>query len=272
MRRYLIITGALLALFLSGVLLAWLNSSSQQPTIIADVAGEKISQEDYQKSFDIAARGTSGSAPIPDPPQFNRCAAELQKQAKSASQGLISLDQGRRACRQAANKLKQSTLETLIYQIWIRKEARRLGITATAAEIDRQLKIIELSYSGGKGELDNYLDQVKANPQSVRAQVAQSLLEEKLINRLQVKDRLPLDQKQKRIVYRQLKSQLNLLSFDRSQLRLEGFIRDLNRQKGGPQLKEQLVKRYQSMTLCSPGYIVSLCAAAKENNRSGESI
>ena len=109
---------------------------------VASVDGTAITKAEYEKWAEITAQGSAAegqTAIVPDPPEYTRCIAELREQA-SGRRGPRPSDVTLRAqCRQQHEQLVESTMSTLIQQIWIEKEAEEQGVTVSESEVRRQL-------------------------------------------------------------------------------------------------------------------------------------
>lgn len=146
MRNPLRILLALGAFFVAATVLAACGSSDDSSipgNAVASVDGTAITKADYEKWAEITARGSAqNGAPvvIPDPPTFTRCIATLREQTRPARGQPKPTDVTLRAqCRQQNDALIQQTMSTLIQNLWVEKEADEQGVSASDAEIQRQL-------------------------------------------------------------------------------------------------------------------------------------
>lgn len=113
---------------------------------IASVDGTPISRIDYEHWYAVNARGSSaigGPVVIPDPPSYTRCVVLMARANAQAAEAM-----GRRPARQTAAQLRaecrtrhetirDSTVRQLLQMAWLEREAERVGIEATDAEIER---------------------------------------------------------------------------------------------------------------------------------------
>jgi foldase protein PrsA len=136
---------ALSAFFVVAVALAACGGSSGVPgNAVASVDGDPITKADYDKWAELTFRGTvqGARAVVPDPPNFARCVAALQKiqdEIRVRRVPKLSAATLRVRCRQQHEQLVQQTMTTLIQQMWVEKEADEQGVTVTDAELHRQL-------------------------------------------------------------------------------------------------------------------------------------
>lgn len=106
---------------------------------VASVDGTAITKADYDKWAAISAQG-SGATAVPDPPTYTRCVAALRKTTRPARGQPAPTDVTLRAqCRQQNDAIVQQTMATLIQNAWVEKEAAAQGVSASSAEVQRQL-------------------------------------------------------------------------------------------------------------------------------------
>lgn len=138
---------ALSAFFVAAVVLVACGSSSTSVSSsdVANVGGTPIKLTEYQRFAAIAARSSAqGGAPavVPDPPAYTRCVAALRAQTRTARGQPAPSDVTLRAqCRQQNDAIVQQAMGALIQQVWIEKEASAQGVSASNAEVQRQLAI-----------------------------------------------------------------------------------------------------------------------------------
>lgn len=113
---------------------------------VASVGGTPITKADYERWALITAKGSAQpgqNVVVPDPPTFERCIAELREQSRPrrGRRTPVPSDVTLKArCRTQNEQLVQSTMNSLIQELWIEKEAEEQGVTVSAAEVRRQLE------------------------------------------------------------------------------------------------------------------------------------
>jgi foldase protein PrsA len=139
---------ALGAFFVAVTLLSACGSSSSDNSIpgnaVASVDGTAITRAEYEKWAAITARGASQGRTtpvvVPDPPSFTRCVEALREQSRPVRGQPAPTDVTLRAqCRAQNEQIVQSTMGTLIQNVWIEKEAEEQGVTVTDAQVQRTL-------------------------------------------------------------------------------------------------------------------------------------
>jgi foldase protein PrsA len=148
------------------------DSSNEVPSnAVASVDGDPITLTDYDRWAVITAKSASaqgGTAVIPDAPDYARCVAALEEQARSVrGQRVPSETQLRAQCRQLDTQIRQQTLQLLIQAIWFEKEARDLGVSVTDADVTRVLDQTKRQSFPRRGDYERFLRQSGMNDRDV---------------------------------------------------------------------------------------------------------
>jgi len=182
---------ALGAFFVAVTVLAACGSTdtSVPGNAVANVDGTSITRADYDKWASITARGSAqGGAPvvIPDPPNFTRCVATLRGQSRPARGQPAPTDVTLRAqCRQQNEALVQQTMSTLIQNVWVEKEAAKQGITASDAEVQRQLAQTKRQSFPSEKAYQRFLKQSGMTPADVLERIKVQVLAAKITRKIQ---------------------------------------------------------------------------------------
>lgn len=116
---------------------------------------------------------------VPDPPQYTRCVARLERDAKRSSDaGSVS------ACRHERRGLIRQTLDFLITGNWLLEEAESLGLGPSEDEIKRALAREGRSFANGETELAESLRVTGRTIGDLEFEVATALARQKLRRRL----------------------------------------------------------------------------------------
>lgn len=138
------------------------ESSNDVPSnAVASVDGTPITKADYDRWALINAKspGAQGSPVIiPDPPNFERCIADLRRQARDArARTAPTQSQLLAQCRQLDTQIMQQTMALLIQADWIEREAEDLGVSLSDADVERTLAETKRQSFPRRGDYENFL-------------------------------------------------------------------------------------------------------------------
>lgn len=191
MRTPLRILLALSAFFVAAAVLSACGSSgnSVPSNAVASVDGTAITKADYTKWAAITIRGSaqgSTTTVVPDPPTFTNCIAALRKQTRPARGQPAPTDVTLRAqCRQQNDQLVQQTMGTLIQNAWVEKEAKAQGVTASDAEVQRQLALTKRQSFRNEAAYQRFLKQSGMTEADVLDRIRLQVLATKLTRKIQ---------------------------------------------------------------------------------------
>jgi foldase protein PrsA len=111
---------------------------------VATVGGTPIKKTEFNHWLGVAARqsaqpGSTTTPPVPDPPSFAKCVAELQKQPTPKGQKKPSAAALKAQCQQQYNGLKSQVMQFLVQSQWLLQEADSRNLTAKPAAVQKQL-------------------------------------------------------------------------------------------------------------------------------------
>jgi foldase protein PrsA len=111
---------------------------------VAEVDGTPIKKADFDHWLSVAAKqsvpqGSTAAAAVPDPPDYTKCVAALQKQPVPKGQKAPSPAALKAQCQQQYNGLKTQVMQFLIQSQWLLKEADARKLTAKPAAVQKQL-------------------------------------------------------------------------------------------------------------------------------------
>ena len=109
---------------------------------VATVDGTSIKKTDFDHWMTIAAKqqavpGTAAAAP--DPPNYPKCVAALQKQPVAKGQAKPTVAALKAQCAQQYDGLKTQVMQFLIQSQWLLQEASARKLTAKPATVQKQL-------------------------------------------------------------------------------------------------------------------------------------
>jgi len=139
-KKYLRSISALCAFFVVAVTISACGSGVPGDSV-ANVAGNPITTQAFNHWMYVAAKSQAAQSPgapviVPnDPPNFDKCVAEVRKQvpslAKTATKTL------RADCKQLFTQYANQVLDFLIKDYWYQAEAARLGIKVSNAQVQQ---------------------------------------------------------------------------------------------------------------------------------------
>jgi foldase protein PrsA len=134
---------ALSAFFVAASLLAACGDSGSNDipgNAVAVVDGTPITRADYERWAEITAKSSAQgrAVVVPDPPAFEQCIDTLRRQTRRGQPAPSDVTL-RAQCRQQNEQIVQSTMSSLIQQLWIEAEAEEQDISVSEAEVQRQI-------------------------------------------------------------------------------------------------------------------------------------
>lgn len=138
------------------------ESSNDVPSnAVASVDGTPITKADYEHWALITAKspGAQGSPVIiPDPPNYERCIADLKRQSRDARARTTPTDSQLLAqCRQVETQIMQQSMALLVQADWIEKEAEELGVEVSDADVQRSLEETKRQSFPRRGDYEEFL-------------------------------------------------------------------------------------------------------------------
>jgi foldase protein PrsA len=138
---------AALAATLLAFALASCGESGVPSNSVAKVGDENITKKDFDHWMRIAAISAKGpvegdkppAVNIPSPPDYKDCVAEKQKTSPKPPKGQPKPtdEQFKAQCKQEYEGLRDSVMQLLIQEKWVRGEAEQQGVKVTEAEITK---------------------------------------------------------------------------------------------------------------------------------------
>ena len=165
------------------------SGNSVPSNAVASVDGTPITKTDYTKWAAITAKGSAqNGAPVvvPDPPTYTNCIATLRKQTRPARGQPAPTDVTLRAqCRQQNDQLVNQTMNTLIQNVWVEKEAKAQGISASDSEVQRQLALTRRQSFPTAAAYNRFLTQSGMTQADVLDRIRLQVLATKLTRKVQ---------------------------------------------------------------------------------------
>jgi foldase protein PrsA len=111
---------------------------------VATVNGTTIKKAEFDHWLSIAAKqqttpGSAAATAVPDPPDYTKCVAALQKQPAPKGQKKPGAAALKAQCQQQYTGLKSQVMQFLIQSQWLLQEADSRKLTAKPATVQKQL-------------------------------------------------------------------------------------------------------------------------------------
>lgn len=137
------------------------NGNDVPSNAVASIDGTPVTKADYDRWAEINAKSAvaqGGTAIIPDPPRYEKCVADLRRQARAArARTTPSESQLLAQCRQLETQIKQQTMGLLITADWFEREAEDLGVDVTDARVERALAQAKRESFPRRGDYERFL-------------------------------------------------------------------------------------------------------------------
>ena len=176
---------ALGAFFVSAAVLTACGGASGDT--VAKIGDASISKDTFNHWVGIASRSSAQSSPgqpavVPDPPDFTKCVAALQKATPKPPPGQPKQGpaQFKQQCKGNYEQLTMQVLPFLIQAQWIQGEAKDQGVTVSDADVQKQLDLQKKQAFGTDAKFQQFLKTSGFTPADVDFRVRISTLAMKL--------------------------------------------------------------------------------------------
>ena len=112
------------------------------PGAVAKVGDSEITQDEFDKWMETAVKGQAqgGTAVVPDPPDYAKCAAAKKKAPTPEGQEKPSDAELKKQCEQEYDQLKSEVMQFLIQAEWVEQEAEKRDIEVSAKAVKKSLE------------------------------------------------------------------------------------------------------------------------------------
>jgi foldase protein PrsA len=130
---------------------------------VADVAGNPITTQAFNHWMFVAAKSQAAQSPgspviVPsDPPNFDKCVAQVRKQVPSLAK--TATKQLRADCKQLFTSLSSQVMDFLIKGYWYQAEAAKLGVKVTNAQVQDAFNKAKSQQFQTPAQFQNFLSQ-----------------------------------------------------------------------------------------------------------------
>jgi parvulin-like peptidyl-prolyl isomerase len=158
------------------------------PNGVATVGDSVIKKSEFDKWLGIAAQGQSqggGGASAPDPPSFEKCVAERQRQPLPKGTKQPSASQLKKQCKQQYDQLKGQVMQFLVQAQWVQQEAKNKNVKVSDAEVRRSFEDQKKSaFGGSEKKYQTFLKGSGMSEQDILFRVKLDTLQQKLTQKV----------------------------------------------------------------------------------------
>jgi foldase protein PrsA len=110
---------------------------------VAKIGDTVITKDQFNHWLNAAAHGSAApgsTVTLPDPPNFTKCVANLEKQPVPKGAKKPTQAQLKTQCKQQYDALKQQVMQFLVSAEWIQQEAKNQGVKVSDKEVQKQFQ------------------------------------------------------------------------------------------------------------------------------------
>ena len=109
------------------------------PSAVAKVGDSTISKDEFERWYKNAAAGATqgGQTVAPDPPDYEKCVAGLQKQPQPEGSNKPTEDALKEQCKQQYEDLRDQVMQFLIQAEWVQQEAEARDVSVSDEEVKK---------------------------------------------------------------------------------------------------------------------------------------
>ncbi|MDQ3644610.1 MAG: peptidyl-prolyl cis-trans isomerase, partial [Actinomycetota bacterium] len=166
------------------------------PSAVAKVGDSAISKEEFDRWYENAAAGAaqSGQAVAPDPPDFEKCVAGLQKQPQPEGAEKPTEDALKKQCEQQYEELRDQVMQFLIQAQWVQQEAEARGISVSDEEVKKSFDDQKKKAFPKEADYKKFLEENGMSEEDILFQVKLDQLQTKLTKKITEGKATPTDE------------------------------------------------------------------------------
>lgn len=154
---------------------------------VADVGGNPITTQAFNHWLLVAAKSQASQSPgspviVPDPPQFNRCVAEVRHGYPSLAS--ISTKQIKTECKQLFGSEAGQVMQLLIQGYWYELEAVRDHVSVSNAQVQKAFATAKAQHFPTAAEFNAYLSETGETVPDILFQFRISTIQTKLATKM----------------------------------------------------------------------------------------
>ena len=170
MNRYRRVTAALCAFFVVGAVIAGCGSGVPGNSV-ANVDGTPITTQAFNHWMYVAAKSQAAQSPgspviVPsDPPNFDKCVAQVRKQVPSLAK--TATKTVRADCKQLFTSLSSQVMDFLIKGYWYQAQAAKQGVKVTDAQVQKAFNTAKNQQFQTPAQFQSFLSQTGQTQQDI---------------------------------------------------------------------------------------------------------
>ena len=166
------------------------------PSAVAKVGDSTISKDEFDRWYKNAAAGASqgGQAAAPDPPDFEKCVAALEKQAAPQGAEKPSAEDLEKQCKQQYEDLRDQVMQFLIQAEWVQQEAEERGVEVSDEEVKKSFEDQKKQAFPKEADYQKFLDDNGMSEEDILFRVKLDQLQTKLTKKITEGKATPTDE------------------------------------------------------------------------------
>jgi foldase protein PrsA len=138
---------------------------------VATVDGTNITKSDYKHWASIVLKSSGQQdAVLPDPPDYTKCIAAKRAKLPKPGKGQPKTTdaQLKTQCKSEGEQVRNTALQVLLQEQWLKGEAKRLDVTPSKKELDKSYDTLVKQSFPNKGDLEKQEKQTGQTPADIR--------------------------------------------------------------------------------------------------------
>jgi foldase protein PrsA len=153
---------------------------------VAKVGDATITKSEFDRWLKAAVVGQSGGgqAAVPDPPEFNRCAATRARQPVPKGSRKPGTAELKKQCKREYDQLKQQVMQFLINAEWIQQKAEAEDVRVSSAEVRRSFEDRKKGEFKTEAEYQRFLRTSGMTEEDILFRIRLDVLQQKLAQKI----------------------------------------------------------------------------------------
>ena len=166
------------------------------PSAVAKVGDSTISKDEFDRWYKNAAAGASqgGQAVAPDPPDYEKCVAGLQKQPQPEGAGKPTEDALKKQCEQQYEDLRNQVMQFLIQAEWVQQEAEERDVSVSDEEVKKSFDDQKKQAFPKEADYQKFLEDNGMSEEDILFRVKLDQLQTKLTKKITEGKATPTDE------------------------------------------------------------------------------
>jgi len=166
------------------------------PSAVAKVGDSTISKDEFDRWYKNAAAGATqgGQVAAPDPPDFEKCVAGLQKQPQPEGAGKPTEDALKKQCEQQYEDLRDQVMQFLIQAEWVQQEAEERDVAVSDEEVQKSFDDQKKQAFPKEADYQKFLEDNGMSEEDILFRVKLDQLQTKLTKKITEDKATPTDE------------------------------------------------------------------------------